>query len=89
MFFIMSGEVEVEVAPQPVRLGPGQYFGEIALLRDTVRTATVIARKETQLLALDASDFRNLLEGHPELKAQIDAVAEQRVAQAHLDPAKR
>jgi len=89
MFFIMAGEVEVEVPPHPVRLGPGQYFGEIALLRDTVRTATVVARKETQLLALDATDFRNLLEAHPELKAQIDAVAEQRVAQAHLDPAKR
>ncbi len=89
MFFIMAGEVEVQVAPEPVRLGPGQYFGEIALLRDTVRTATVIARKETQLLALDATDFRNLLDAHPELKAQIAAVAEQRVAQAHLDPAKR
>jgi voltage-gated potassium channel len=89
MFFIMAGEVEVEVPPHPVRLGPGQYFGEIALLRDTVRTATVVARKETQLLALDATDFRNLLDSHPELKAQIDAVAEQRVAQAHLDPAKR
>jgi voltage-gated potassium channel len=78
----MAGEVEVEVAPQPVRLGPGQYFGEIALLRDTVRTATVKARKECQLLALDAADFRRLLEGHPELKASIAEVAERRLAEA-------
>jgi len=89
MFFIMAGEVEVDVQPHPVRLGPGQYFGEIALLRDTVRTATVRARKETQLLALDAADFRRLLESHPELKASIAEVAERRIAEAHLDPAKR
>lgn len=82
MFFIMAGEVEVEVPPHPVRLGPGQYFGEIALLRDTVRTATVKARKECQLLALDAADFRRLLEGHPELKASIAEVAERRLAEA-------
>jgi voltage-gated potassium channel len=85
MFFIMAGEVEVEV-PNPVRLGPGQYFGEIALLRDTVRTATVMARKECQLLALDAADFRRLLDAHPELKASIAEVAEQRIASAHIDP---
>jgi voltage-gated potassium channel len=89
MFFIMEGEVEVDVLPYPVRLGKGQYFGEIALLRDTVRTATVTAVKECQLLALDAADFRRLLEGHPELKATITATAEQRMAQAHIDPAKR
>ena len=89
MFFIMAGEVEVAVQPHPVRLGPGQYFGEIALLRDTVRTATVTAVKECQLLALDATDFRRLLEGHPELNATITAVAEKRLGEAHLDPAKR
>ncbi len=89
MFFIMEGEVEVDVQPHPVRLGKGQYFGEIALLRDTVRTATVTAVKECQLLALDAADFRRLLEGHPELKASITAVAEKRLAGAHLEPAKR
>lgn len=86
MFFIMAGEVEVEVPPNPVRLGPGQYFGEIGLLRDTVRTATVKARKECQLLALDAVDFRRLLDAHPELKASIAEVAEQRIASARIDP---
>lgn len=89
MFFIMEGEVEVDVQPYPVRLGKGQYFGEIALLRDTVRTATVTAVKECQLLGLDATDFRRLLEGHPEVKATITATVEQRLAQAHIDPAKR
>lgn len=88
MFFIMAGEVEVDVQPYPVRLGPGQYFGEIALLRDTVRTATVTARKECQLLALDAADFRRLLDAHPELKASIAEMAERRIVMSHLTPKK-
>jgi voltage-gated potassium channel len=88
MFFIMEGEVEVDVQPDPIRLGKGQYFGEIALLRDTVRTATVAAVKECQLLALDVADFRRLLESHPELKATIMQVAERRLAEAHIKPAK-
>ena len=80
MFFIMSGEVEVDVHLHPVRLGRGQYFGEIALLRDTVRTATVTSVSECQLLALEVADFRRLLEAHPELKGAIMQVAERRLA---------
>jgi voltage-gated potassium channel len=85
MFFIMSGEVEVDVQPYAVRLGRGQYFGEIALLRDTVRSATVTSLKECHLLALDAADFRRLLDAHPELRAAITKVAEQRIAAAHRE----
>ena len=80
MFFIMSGEVEVDVAPTPRRMGRGQFFGEIALLRDTLRTATVTTITECELLALDVADFRKLLDAHPELKASITRVAEQRLS---------
>ena len=80
MFFIMSGEVEVDVQPNPIRLGRGQYFGEIALLRDTVRTATVTSVSDCQLLALDVADFRRLLEAHPDLKAAVLEVAERRLS---------
>ena len=66
MFFIMAGEVQVDITPTPVRLGRGQYFGEIALIRDTVRTATVTTLSECQLLSLDVADFRRLLENNPE-----------------------
>lgn len=83
MFFIMAGEVEVDVLPHPRRLGRGQYFGEIALLRDTVRTATVTSLSECQLLALEVADFRRLLEAHPDLKAQIMQVAERRFSGTH------
>lgn len=85
MFFVMSGEVEVDVQPYAVRLGRGQYFGEIGLLRDTVRSATVTSLKECHLLALDAADFRRLLDAHPELRAAITKVADQRIPGAHRE----
>jgi voltage-gated potassium channel len=79
MFFIMAGEVQVDITPTPVRLGQGQYFGEIALIRDTVRTATVTTLTECQLLSLDVADFRRLLENNPSLKATITRTAEERL----------
>ena len=87
MFFIMTGEVEVDVLPDPVRLGEGQYFGEIALLKDSVRTATVITVNECTLLSLDARDFRKLMERHPDLKAAIETVAEGRLHAHAAGPA--
>jgi voltage-gated potassium channel len=86
MFFIMSGELEVDVQPTPRRMGRGQFFGEIALLTDTVRTATVTALSECELLVLDAADFRRLLEAHPDLKASVTRVAEQRLGSGGAGP---
>ncbi|MEX0814911.1 MAG: cyclic nucleotide-gated ion channel [Dongiaceae bacterium] len=82
MFFIMSGSVEVEVARRPVRLRPGQFFGEIALLNDIERTATVIAIEESRLLVLDVLDFRRLMDDYPDIKANVARVAESRLGQA-------
>ena len=79
MFIILSGEVEVELQPTPVRLRHGQYFGEIGLLRDVERTATVTTVSECQLLALDVADFRRLVEQYPDIKASIERVAESRL----------
>jgi voltage-gated potassium channel len=79
MFFIMAGEVQVDIAPTPVRLAKGQYFGEIGLIRDTMRTATVTTLTECQLLSLDVADFRRLLENNPGLKAAITRTAEERL----------
>jgi voltage-gated potassium channel len=89
MFFIMSGEVEVDVQPVPRRMGRGQFFGEIALLTETVRTATVTAITECELLVLDVADFRRLLEAHEDVKECITRVAEQRLsASASGEPAR-
>jgi voltage-gated potassium channel len=80
MFFIMSGEVEVDVRPHAVRLRGGQFFGEIALLKDTQRTATVTSLTETQLLALDAADFRKLIDQYPDLRERVHRIAESRLS---------
>ena len=82
MFFIVSGEVEVEMHPNPVRLGAGQYFGEIALLREVPRTATIMSVTECELLVLNAVDFRGLLEEYPAIKESMRELAERRVADA-------
>lgn len=79
MYFVLSGEVAVDVAPEPVRLGPGHFLGEIALLKESSRTATVTAMSDCQLLALGVADFRRLMAEHPDLKAAIAAVAEERL----------
>lgn len=78
MFFIVEGQVEIDLVPTPVRLGRGQYFGEIALLRDAARTATVTAIDECHLLSLDVGDFRRLLGNHPDLKETLQRVADER-----------
>src|SRR5438876_1055377 len=65
-FYILdSGEIEIEVDGREANvLGPGDHFGEIALLRDIPRTATARARKETQLYALDRNAFLGAVTGH-------------------------
>jgi CRP-like cAMP-binding protein len=72
-YAIRSGAVDVERDGQVLaRLGAGEAFGEIALLLDVPRTASVIAVEPTALLALEAEDFRDLLAGYlgraPELE---------------------
>ena len=62
------------------RLGPGEYFGEIALLTDTVHTAMVTAVAECELLTLDVADFRRLLDAHPDLRETLERVAQRRLA---------
>ncbi len=78
MYFIASGEVEVTVEPKPIRLGPGSFFGEIALLKDSVRTATVVTTLPSTLLLLEVSDFRDFMAHHPGLATAIESEAARR-----------
>lgn len=73
-YVIEAGEVEVlapDLGGQPSgvinRLGPGDFFGEIALLRAIPRTATIRAVKPTRLLAVSREDFENVVEKYPSI----------------------
>jgi voltage-gated potassium channel len=78
MYFIAAGEVEVDVEPTPVRLGVGAFFGELALLGDSIRTANVTTTKPSTLLILDLADFRKLMAHYAELARVIDAEGKRR-----------
>ena len=78
MYFIADGEVQVDVKPSPVRLGAGAFFGELALLGDSIRTANVSTTQHSTLLILDLADFRTFTAHHPDLARVIDAEAQRR-----------
>jgi CPA1 family monovalent cation:H+ antiporter len=103
VFFISSGAVEVILPGEPVQLGRGDFFGEMALLSGLPRAADVVALGYCQLLVLSAADFQRFLADNPTAKAYINQVATtrsfmnrestaanaQRVPIAHLPAAAR
>jgi voltage-gated potassium channel len=82
MYFVASGEVEIRLRPEPIRLGSGDFFGELALLTGDPRNATIVAVRHSTLLRLDIVDFRQLLGRQSELARIIRAAAEQRLEAA-------
>jgi voltage-gated potassium channel len=80
MYFVVDGEVEIEVQPTSVILGSGTFFGEAALLTGDPRNASVYAARSCTLLALDIVDFRELIGRQPELARVIGEEAERRFA---------
>ena len=80
-YIIEEGEVTVSKEGRPVAtLGSGDFFGEIALLREIPRTATVTAREDTSLYVLERDDFLEAVTGHPQSTRAADAVTRARLA---------
>ncbi len=84
MYFVASGEVQIRLTPEPIYLGAGQFFGEIALLTGGPRNATVIAAQRCTLLSLDIVDFRELIGRQPDLARIIHEEAERRLVPADV-----
>jgi CRP-like cAMP-binding protein len=84
-YVIARGEVEIvaadAVGERRMRtLGEGEYFGELALLGDAPRSATVRTLQPTELLRLGRDDFVALCEAQPEVLAAIESEIERRRA---------
>src|SRR5437762_11920538 len=82
MYFIIDGQVEIQLLSREAYLGPGQFFGEVALLTGAPRNATVVAAESSLLLSLDLVEFHELLVRHPELARIIHEEAPQRPGDA-------
>jgi voltage-gated potassium channel len=86
MYFIAAGEVEVALKKERLRLGVGQFFGEVAVLRRARRSATATALTRTNLLVLAAQDLHALMQRDPRVAARIEDVVEKRVGRELVSP---
>ena len=79
-FFILDGAANVEVTRRKrVRLGPGEFFGEMSLLDGEPRSATVRAETDMRLLVIIRRNFQGLLTEVPELTRTILVVLSRRL----------
>lgn len=79
MYFIASGEVEIELQDKNVRLGVGHFFGEVAVLKRAHRSATVTAISRCDLLVLEARDLHALMEREPRIAQRVNDVMKRRI----------
>ena len=86
-FVIVDGEVEVTKGGETVRtLGPGDFFGEIALIEHMPRTATVTARSPLRFFVLTSQSFLALLDRQPAVERQVLRALARRVLTTADDP---
>jgi MFS family permease len=81
-YIVGEGELDVDVDGRHSAVGPADYFGEIALLRDVPRTASVTAIVDSRLFALDRDDFLAAVTGHSAAHAAGEAVVDERLGEA-------
>src|SRR5205823_7281663 len=78
VFFIASGAVEVALPAGPVRLGSGEFFGEMALLSGRPRQADIVALTYCRLLVLGRTDFERFMAANPEARDAINRITRTR-----------
>ncbi|KAK9836780.1 hypothetical protein WJX74_007908 [Apatococcus lobatus] len=84
MYFIKSGTVQVQLHGQPVTLlKKGSYFGEIGLLRNARRNASVRAMTDCDLFVLTKEGFDEVMKEYPQMSKAMDLVAEHRIRALH------
>jgi CRP/FNR family transcriptional regulator, cyclic AMP receptor protein len=84
-FVLVDGTVDVRRGGRKLNtLGAGSFFGEIALVSETPRTATVTATTPVRLLVISGQSFRRLLADAPSIQAKVLAALAERVAPTTL-----
>jgi CRP-like cAMP-binding protein len=71
MYVVLDGAVEIDAVGQQTSGGPGTIFGEMALIDDAPRSATVIAKTECRLLELDRRRFESLVSETPYFALEV------------------
>src|ERR1044071_3900125 len=86
MYFVVEGEVEIQLIDQGLYLGPGQFFGELALLTGAPRNASVVAATGCTLRALVIVAFPELRARRPDLARIIHDEARERLRGTSAPP---
>jgi CRP-like cAMP-binding protein len=86
-FVIIDGKVEVtRKGKRAAMRGGGEFVGEIALLEETPRTATVTAKTPLRLFVLTRKDFRHLVNENPSVERKVLRALARRVVELSGDP---
>ncbi len=86
-FVIVDGKVEITRNGRKVAMrGSGEFVGEIALLEQTPRMATVTAKTPLRLFVLTRRDFRHLVEENPSVERKVLRALARRVVELSKDP---
>ncbi|KAI9343129.1 hypothetical protein BDR26DRAFT_858598 [Obelidium mucronatum] len=90
MFFIQTGKVNILVNGHMVTtFSDGAFFGEVALIANIPRTASVQAATSCQLYSLSAKDFNSIIMEFDDMKQRIDSIYEERMEKVRLEQAAR
>lgn len=86
-FVLMDGEVEIERGGQSLGTrGAGDFIGEIAILEDVPRTATVTAKTPLKFFVLTAQSFRSVVDRHPDVERKVLRALARRLVDLADDP---